>query len=239
MLDKALLVAAEAGPDGLTDELAAEFQRWQLGVPGDDHGHLCLEVSHDMLAGSTGCHEWEAGFWLAEYILGHPEEFRGKSCLELGAGAGVATIALTRVEAGHVLCTDGSPEAVRNCARNLARNGAQLSPSALTAEAPSRAVERVVGADLLYDPGAIAPLLQTFSLVLAGKRGAVGLLVTTRRNPATLELFEESAAACHALEVERMAPAPENRTAPRWHHLEALDGARDRIVVHCIRAKQA
>ena len=164
----------------------------------------------------------------------------------------MATIALTRVEAGHVLCTDGSPEAVRNCARNLARNGAQLSPSALTAEVlrwgpelPERladavaGVERVVGADLLYDPGAIAPLLQTFALVLAGKRGAVGLLVTTRRNPATLELFEKSAAACHALEVERMAPAPENRTAPRWHHLEALDGARDRIVVHRIRAKQA
>lgn len=107
-MSKALLVAAEAGPDGLTDELAAEFQRWQLGTPEDgwckkvwtyglagrgppdgawardpgrhprpDHGHLCLEVSHDMLAGSTGCHEWEAGFWLAEYILGHPEEFRG------------------------------------------------------------------------------------------------------------------------------------------------------------------
>lgn len=46
------------------------------------HGFLCLDVSHNMLAGSTGCHEWEAGFWLAEFALNNPELFRGEGILK-------------------------------------------------------------------------------------------------------------------------------------------------------------
>ena len=31
----------------------------------------------DLFEGSTGCHTWDAGFLLAEYVMSHPEEFRG------------------------------------------------------------------------------------------------------------------------------------------------------------------
>lgn len=46
------------------------------------HGLLALHVSLNLLEGGTGCHEWEAGFWLAEWVLSHPQ---------LAAGAGLGT----------------------------------------------------------------------------------------------------------------------------------------------------
>ncbi len=42
-------------------------------------GLVTLRVSPNMLAGSTGCHEWEAGFALAELVLCRPQLFRGGS----------------------------------------------------------------------------------------------------------------------------------------------------------------
>lgn len=40
-------------------------------------GVVTLRLSQNMFEGSTGCHEWEAGFFLAEYVLNHPELVRG------------------------------------------------------------------------------------------------------------------------------------------------------------------
>ena len=31
----------------------------------------------DLFEGSTGCHTWDAGFLLAEYVMSNPDEFRG------------------------------------------------------------------------------------------------------------------------------------------------------------------
>jgi hypothetical protein len=41
---------------------------------------MTLNVSDNMLDGNTGCHEWEAGFLLAEFVLSHPELVRGELC---------------------------------------------------------------------------------------------------------------------------------------------------------------
>lgn len=42
-------------------------------------GHITLHVCDNMFEGSTGCHAWEAGYALAEYVLSYPELFQGKS----------------------------------------------------------------------------------------------------------------------------------------------------------------
>lgn len=180
-------------------------------------GQLALHVSLNLLEGGTGCHEWEAGFFLAEWVLsnpglvaggravlccvhgvGHmwrgqrggmlcvggiqgrclgcrwmragtphcvckggtqaqllhhgnytgaknknlalqqlasstrpcPARFAacrtGRCCLEVGCGAGMVGVALHRAGARHVILTDGNPEAVANCRRNLALNGVPL-----------------------------------------------------------------------------------------------------------------
>lgn len=44
---------------------------------------VTLQVSSDMLAGGTGCKEWEAGFILGEMILNNSTTFKGKDFLPL------------------------------------------------------------------------------------------------------------------------------------------------------------
>ena len=46
-------------------------------------GLITLGVSDDMLDGNTGCHEWEAGFLLAEFVLSHARLFAGAVVLPL------------------------------------------------------------------------------------------------------------------------------------------------------------
>ena len=55
--------------------LAAEY----TPAPGcPPPGLLTLHVSKDMLAGGTGCHEWEAGLFLAEWVLSNSAMFQGQ-----------------------------------------------------------------------------------------------------------------------------------------------------------------
>ena len=44
---------------------------------------LLLRSSPNFLAGSTGCHNWEAGFVLAQYVLSHARKFQGEHCCQL------------------------------------------------------------------------------------------------------------------------------------------------------------
>ena len=90
-------------------------------------GILPLYLNKNMLQGNTGCHEWEAGFYLAEYVLSHAHQFQGRSVLELGCGCGLVAVALARAGVRAALCTDGDEEALNNCQRNLELNGAWRS----------------------------------------------------------------------------------------------------------------
>ena len=40
-------------------------------------GLITLYAANNMLAGSTGCHAWQASFLLAEYVLSNPAIFSG------------------------------------------------------------------------------------------------------------------------------------------------------------------
>ena len=40
-------------------------------------GLITLKLALNLFEGATGCHEWEAGFLLAELILGNANLFRG------------------------------------------------------------------------------------------------------------------------------------------------------------------
>lgn len=41
---------------------------------------ITLRVSLNLFEGGTGCHEWEAGFFLAEWVMNHPALFQGEPC---------------------------------------------------------------------------------------------------------------------------------------------------------------
>ena len=46
--------------------------------PQKEAGIISLRLSHNLIEGGTGCHEWEAGFFLAEFALSNPSIFKGK-----------------------------------------------------------------------------------------------------------------------------------------------------------------
>lgn len=85
---------------------------------------LKITSNSNMFQGSTGCFEWDAGYYLAEYIMNNPEEFRERVCIELGCGCGMVGIILSRLKgvAGPVICTDGDWETLGNCADNMKNN---------------------------------------------------------------------------------------------------------------------
>lgn len=60
-------------------------------------GLITLHVSQNLFEGSTGCHEWEAGFLLSEYVLSHADLFQGVLALSL---------LLTRFVIASYMCMD-------------------------------------------------------------------------------------------------------------------------------------
>jgi predicted nicotinamide N-methyase len=74
---------------------------------------------------------WAGGQALARYVLDHPDEFRGRTVLDVAAGSGVAAIAAARVGAAAVTAVDldrASAEAVR---RNAEANRVAVRAEAM------------------------------------------------------------------------------------------------------------
>ena len=88
-----------------------------LGSPAEER--ISLHLSSNLLEGSTGCWQWEAGLFLGQFILSFPRLFAGKRCLELGCGSGLVGICLHRVGATQITLTDGNVQTLGNCQRNL------------------------------------------------------------------------------------------------------------------------
>ena len=49
-------------------------------------GTVTIHTSLNLFEGGTGCHEWSAGFYLAELAMAQPRLFAGRAVVELGAG---------------------------------------------------------------------------------------------------------------------------------------------------------
>ena len=217
---------------------------------------MTLHLALNLFEGSTGCHEWEAGFFLAEFVLGNPGKFRGKRCCELGAGAGVVGVALHRVGAKSVELTDGDAATVRNLERNLGLNGIRCDAAGdgSGSSSPGRcrvscqvlsweeaaaqgalSCDVLMGSDLLYDPAVIPTLVEIFRGARkprAAAEGAEVWLATAVRNEATLDAFE--AAAAKAGLVVRDASKDGAESPVRFHHHLTLQ--RDKVRLHCITA---
>jgi len=103
-------------------------------------GLVTLKLSDNLLDGNTGCHEWEAGFVLAEFVFNHPAIFADRRCLDVGCGSGLVGLALHRVAAAApVVLLDGDAAALANCERNMALNGVRavvVDGFAAAADAP-------------------------------------------------------------------------------------------------------
>ena len=113
---------------------------------------------------------WPVGETFAARLL--TESFPpGTRVLELGCGAGLAGLA-TAAAGAEMTATDLQPRAVALAAANAAANGLRIAtrgldwrdPPALSAE---QRFDRVIGADLLYQPDLHAALLDTLAATVA------------------------------------------------------------------------
>lgn len=209
--------------------------------------HIALRLSRDMFRGSTGCHEWEAGFYLAEFLMNHPDIVAGNKVVELGSGAGVSGIVAARLDPEELVLTDGDPETVDNLLGNLKRNGIP-AVGELSTEAGHRhkvkcvqmswegfkdhpvsgmAPHVILGADLLYDPGVIPCLVELLKHGLSSGTCCVAYIATALRNESTLDAFL-SASQSHGIEV-RDCTAVDPRSSIGFHHLKILDRSRLRL----------
>lgn len=71
----------------------------------------------------VGLKLWEAGWFLAEYIITHPEVFTNQTVLELGAGVGFTGLVLAEIaRPKHVLLSDYAPNVMQNLRYNVEIN---------------------------------------------------------------------------------------------------------------------
>jgi len=192
--------------------------------------------------------------------------------LELGCGLGAVGVVLSRVGAARVLCTDGDSQTVANCTLNVGTHGVHANwpggvdgHSALEVKQlhwedgwkEENGVDVVLGADLLYDPGHIRPLMGILKEVLhasaAQRKGLSGLAVegdgsmvkqpepvayiaTTLRNESTMQQWIDAVAADGELQLEDVTGAAGASSGwsggIRFCHLLSLEDARPRIFLH-------
>lgn len=194
----------------------------------EDEQLVTLRVSSNMLEGGTGCSTWPAGLLLSEFVLSHPELFFGKNCLEVGAGTGMVGVLLARIGTGKIMLTDGSLATLANLKNNLSINNveveeAQQANSDLNTHSSTRVECRqltwetlfdkernldcnvILGADLIYDPLNIPPLVNLLASLLPVGRPIrtngleqnvyeypVAFIASAIRNPDTLVYFVET-----------------------------------------------
>lgn len=98
---------------------------------------------------------WPSARALTRFVLSSPEEFAGKTALELGCGLALPSIAACRLGA-RVTATDFHPEVPRFLQRNLALNpGAEdfryLHLDWQGGALPRERFDWVIGSDILYE----------------------------------------------------------------------------------------
>ncbi|DBA85057.1 TPA: hypothetical protein ACH3X2_005787 [Trebouxia sp. C0005] len=220
-------------------------------------GLITLKLATNLFEGGTGCHEWEAGFFLAEFVLSQPDIFKGSSCLELGCGAGVVGVALCRSGAAKVQLTDGNGVAVDNCKHNLEINNCippqhcatQLAGNAsqetqdvqvmqMQWESPCEAQpDLILAADVLYDPATIVPLVLLLRQFLYNADAKhtykpTAFIATTLRNEETLRQFLYEAEGSQLIVDDVSSEA--RQMGVKFQHYTPLETQRNNLFLHKI-----
>ena len=72
-------VNSDAESSGLPKKQLAITQSSHGSAEEQQFGLITLKLALNLFEGATGCHEWEAGFLLAEFVLGNPDLCRGRT----------------------------------------------------------------------------------------------------------------------------------------------------------------
>jgi len=150
---------------------------------------------------------WPAAFYLTEYLLAHPDLVEQKKCLELGSGCGftgITTSALLNPES--LVLSDYQDSVVSNLKHNISINRVDRTRCLKVdwnERLPSKIhVDFVFGADLIYSPDLIQPLVETLLDYLGTASKA--LIANVQRNPETWDLFLKTLCS-HQLNVDTIS----------------------------------
>ncbi|KAI0652448.1 putative methyltransferase-domain-containing protein [Trametes meyenii] len=177
-----------------------------------------LESRTTIESGTTGLRTWSASLVMAQYLLKNPELVQGTRVLELGCGAGflgviVASMQLEKnVERASLWLTDVNEPVLQRCRDNLRL---RCNQSHLHTDVSLRALDWfdaidtgkkastqdfltearpdvVLGADVVYDPSIIPPLVHVLALALRQREDGTepaAYIALTERNENTLADF--------------------------------------------------
>ena len=223
------LIRAEAAASPLDDDgcdgggldLFAEPEETLVETVGDLRFELVgfARDSGQTLA-CTGETVWRGCDLLGAWLTA--TDRRVAASVELGCGLGLASlVALHAGVAARAVATDGDGKALDKCARNAAANatadgrtvavaplrwGDDDAVDALRAEANGGAAfDLVLGADVVYVDGAVAPLARTAARLLSD--AGVFVLAFARRG-VDVETFLEAAAAAGLESADAASPEP-------------------------------
>ena len=173
---------------------------------------------HDCL----GAVVWDAAIVLCKALVGGIVPLTQSTCvLELGSGTGIVGLAASTLGAGHVVLTDRPamvPMLRENAQANDGKKGAGVVKVAPLVwedlgnweNERERAIDVVLGSDLLYEPDSFAALVATLETVMrAGSNPAVVVLAYKRRFPDKEHAFFEAVRKQLGLRIEVVFSAAE------------------------------
>ncbi|OQS01488.1 hypothetical protein ACHHYP_00726 [Achlya hypogyna] len=179
------------------DELHHVSYRLRLDGAGRTDAITCrVATAHN----EVGMKLWEAGFFLAEYALAHPNVFAHKRVIELGAGAGFTglVLAANHPAPAHVLVTDYAPEVLQNLRYNVELNAFRnmLRCSVDTAAldwttwtwTDAAAFDVLIAGDCVYDVASFPDLMRVLAAFLA-RPNTSAIFASTIRNQTTFQAF--------------------------------------------------
>lgn len=205
--------------DDLASELMTFLSHSQMGdsLQSDDLHHVSYSV-HDCEKSSeetvvtcrvtavfneVGLKIWEAGWFLAEYILAYPEFFRDRCVLELGAGVGFSGLVLAAcTRPRRVLLSDYAPNVMQNLRYNVEINSSKYRcpVDVVTLDwdtwQPSEQGDELqpdilLAGDCVYDIASFPSLVRVLHafMDMPSERQRMAIFASTIRNQTTFQAF--------------------------------------------------
>lgn len=173
-------IASESQVPGAYQQLCMglEQRTFQLQSSGDTItiAQGTNSANGSSIAGRTGVAVWNSGILLTrliDEINRNSSIFKDRTVMELGCGAGLASIALAKFGSSSVIATDANVEVLGLAKQNIDLNNvssvaktAELKWGLLDASEYDGIADIVVGSDLTYNSGSWLALAETMATVL-------------------------------------------------------------------------
>lgn len=168
-------------------------------LDGHDMQITLRETKALVTDGTTGLRAWQASKFLAEWCLENRQVLHGKRVLELGSGVGLTGLVVCKAcRPSCYTFTDGHESVVQVLKENVGINCLPSTPdiNVETLRWGDRlgkghdGVHVVLGADLVFDPDLIEPLVMTLTDLL--RHGGTAYVASTIRNADTYDAFQRA-----------------------------------------------